>query len=137
MKRILLSFFAIIAIAMTANAEDFVGTATNLQMGTKHPDDVEKVTFTLNETTNVLSGTVNVPAHEVSITVPLNFDGSIDFSGRGSGTVTMAGIPILFNCTVTQGKYEKGESLFFHCEATLLGFTGLFKFDFESPSPQK
>lgn len=54
MKRILLSFFAIIAIAMTANAEDFVGSVEyNMALGAHGTQ--EGVKFSVNNEKENLS----------------------------------------------------------------------------------
>ena len=115
MKKIML-FVALIAMAVVANAADFTGTVTNVVMNGNAKNDVENITFKVND--NVLTGNFKIiTAHKLNLTAPLSFTTDTEFEGSGSGTVVMAIIPIPFTCEITDGDMDDS-TLTFKCVAT-------------------
>jgi hypothetical protein len=111
MRKSLIMFVALIAMTAAANATDYTGTVYNIVMGTKTPDPVPDITFSLNG--DILTGNVDVPIfppHHIDLTanvanlLPPNASGTVtvyfetmSFTGHVSGVVKGVGSTLSFH----------------------------------------
>jgi hypothetical protein len=124
-KKCFLVVIALIAMETAANATDFTGTVYNIHMGSKEPNPVTGITFSLDN--NILTGDFDVPVfplHHIDLIAEVN-----KACPNASGTVTVYGIELTFTGCVTLVKTPSGIN--FHFEGQTDETVINVSFDFE------
>ncbi len=111
MKKILMLFFAVFAITLTANATDYLGKVDSVRMGSKQPSVDQQIIFSvINDQT--LHGDFDIkamfPPHHIVLNAQI-VQGQ-DFPAKG--TATVFGFKKDFDGKILNYKVENGKLSF-------------------------
>jgi hypothetical protein len=120
-KKCVMVFVMLIAMATVVNATDYTGTVSNIHMGSKTPADVTGITFSVND--NILTGDITIdfpfpmPPHHIDLTADLadkscpNAYGTVSVYGEETafeGCVTLVSISSTNLCFHFEGETTTG-----------------------------
>lgn len=116
MKKFLMMVIAVFTMTLAANATDYTGKVTDVQMGSKNPTVEQIITFSVEgvELTGDFSITSMFPPHDIYLTA--NIDGEYFVA---SGTATVFGVKQVFKGHITLLQLDNDTLKF-----TFVGATG-------------
>lgn len=126
MKKFLFMFIAFMAMTVAANATDYTGKVSEVQMGSKTPTVDDEVTFSVDD--DFLTGSIDIdsmsPAHHIELEATIN-----GTSFPASGTATVHGVSLPYSGTITVTQLDSNTLIFtFKGNVTLIGTTVAFTF---------
>lgn len=86
MKKFLMMLIAVFTMSLAANATDYTGSVSNVQMGSTNPTVTQTITFSVED--SQLTGNFSIdamfPPHDIDLTAPIN---GTYFEAIGTATV--------------------------------------------------